>query len=244
MSVWARNHLWPARLLIVTCHLLLITSAIITGLLLNDLAVFLPAITLPVFTILFLIGMFFYPGKDAKGLSKHLYYVRRKSCDGILAVSTFLMFVFTANHYDNPLENYSKLNAATLATSALPRDSIVKTYKTIPAFNASMKDENGKLLKWKERKKLMKEQLKGIKKATNISSAEKTMLAILTILVALALMYVVIALACGLACNGADGAALLVLIGGTAVVVFLSILVFRAIYRDRKTRRKIEGMPG
>jgi len=242
ISTWAKNNKWFARILVIICHILLNVIGIITGILLNDLAINIPAFALPLFIIVLLIGMIFYPKKSemSNQTSRNLFYIRRKRWDFMLAASTFLVILYMGNHFDNPLKNYPGIYAA---ASSLPGDSTVKSYKKIGEFSASLKDNDGKLLKWKERKKIMKEQLKGIKNAGDLSKGEKVALTIVSILVALGLLYVVAGLACGLACNGADAAAWLVLIGGTAVVALLLVIAMRAIHSNRKARRKLEGLP-
>jgi len=56
----------------------------------------------------------------------------------------------------------------------------------------------------------------------------------LAVIVALGLAALVGALACELSCNGSEGAALLVGIGGTALIIFLLIITIRAIKRGKK----------
>jgi len=245
ISTWAKNNKWFARILVITCHILLNVIGIITGILMNELDVNIPSAALPFFIIVFLIGIIFYPLKAEKRAQpdRHLNYTSRKRWDFMLAASTFLIILYIGNHFDNPLKNYSGIYAATSSASSLPGDTTIKSYKKIAGFNASLKDNDGKTLKWKERKKILKEQLKGIRKSGDLSKGEKVALTIVSILLALGLLYVVAALACGLACNGADAAAWLVLIGGTAVVALLLVIAMRAIYNNRKSRRKLEGLP-
>jgi hypothetical protein len=118
------------------------------------------------------------------------------------------------------------------------KDSISKNYKSIKDLNASMQDENGNMLKWKERKKLLKHQIREIKKANDPSKGEKVLLVILSILVALGLLYLVAALSCSIACSGSEAIALLVAIGGTAGVILLLIFVIRAIYGKRRKKKE------
>ena len=245
ISTWAKNNKWLARILVIICHILLNAIGIFTGVLMSDLDINIPVAALPFLIIVVLSSFIFYPRKSEKRnhIDRSVFYTQRKRWDFILAVSTFLITLYIGNHIDNRLKNHPGIYAAISSASSLPGDSTIKSYKKLADFNASLKDNNGKTLKWKERKKLMKEQLKGIRKSGDLSKGEKVALAILTVLLALGLMYVVAGLACGLACNGADAAAWLVLIGGTAVVILLSVIAIRAIYSNRKARRKMEGLP-
>lgn len=103
-----------------------------------------------------------------------------------------------------------------------------------------MKDENGKTLKWKGRKELLKKQIKGIKKSKETSDGSKVVLILLSVLVAMSLLYLVAAAACSLSCNGSDGAAILVGLGVTAAVVLLTLVVLRAINRKSKKEKPPE----
>jgi len=245
ISTWAKNNKWLARILVIVCHILLNAIGIITGILISDLGINIPVAALPFLIIVVLCSFIFYPRKPEKrnNIDKNVFYTQRKRWDFILAASTFLIILYIGNHFDNPLKNYSGIYAAVSSASSLPGDSTIKSYKKIADFNASLKDNDGKLLKWKERKKVLKEQLKGIRKSGDLSKGEKAALTIVSILLALGLLYVVAALACGLACNGADAAAWVVLIGGTAVVALILVIVMKAIYSNRKARRKLEGLP-
>ncbi|MEI9943660.1 MAG: hypothetical protein WDN26_05510, partial [Chitinophagaceae bacterium] len=123
----------------------------------------------------------------------------------------------------------------------LPKDSTLSTYKNVAAFTASMKDENGKTLKWKERKKLLKAQVKEIKKSKELSNGAKAGLIILSSIIALGLLALILGLACDLSCSGADGLAILVGVGGTALIVFLLVLTIRSITgKKRKRKQAIE----
>ena len=247
ISVWAKTHQWPARIIIILSFLLLTANGIITGMLLKDITVTIPAFALIALIITYGLAGIFYPKKTEKRrFSTAGYYRRQKTGDFLLAASTFGMIVCISNS-SNPAATYFPfLQAATNANTTLPGDSAVKNYKSLLTFSSSMKNEEGKMLKWKERKKLLKEQVKGIKKSTELTKGGKTFLIILSVLVALGLIYLVTALACNLSCNGAEGAAILVGIGGTAVVVFLLVLAIRRITGKKKkpVEKPGSGTPG
>ena len=236
ISLWAKNHKRLSRLIIVVSFILLTALGIATGILLTDIGVSIPSAVMLAFICTYFTGLVAYPAKYLKGkkLNAAAFYVRQKSCDVLLAASTFCMIVYFSNR---PAEifNYSTpLHAALPVSSKPPTDSTVKTYKTIAAFSASLKDENGKFLKWKEKKKLLKEQIRAVKKDNDMSAGAKVGLIFLSVLVALGLLYLVGALACGLSCNGSEGAAVAVMIGGVGLTVFLLIIVIRAILGRKK----------
>jgi hypothetical protein len=72
------------------------------------------------------------------------------------------------------------------------------------------------------------------------SGGEKAALIILSILVALALLYVVMALSCGIACSGSEGLALFVALLGTGLIVFLLVWVIKSINRKDRVKPKPE----
>lgn len=243
LSLWGKNNKILARIIIVTSFILLTALGIATGLLLTDVGVSISPAAMFVFFCLYFTGLVAYPAKSLRGkkLNAAAFYVRQKSCDFLLAGSTFCMIVYFSNR---PAEifNYSApLHAALPVSAKLPTDSTLKAYKTMAAFSAFLKDETGKSLKWKEKKKLLKEQIRAIKKDNDLSKGAKVGLIILSVLGALGLLYLVSALACNLSCGGSEGAATLVMIGGAALTVFLLIIVIRAILGRKKKPKNPEN---
>lgn len=243
LSLWGKDHKGSARIIIVVSFLLLTTLGIITGSLLTDVGVSISSATMLVFAFVYFAGIAAYPSKSLKGkkLSAAAFYVRQKSCDLLLAASTFCMIVYFSNQPGAVFDYSTPLNAAIPAATSFPKDSTVKTYKPISVFSASMKDENGKQLKWKERKKLLKEQLRAIKNSKDPSDGGKAALIILSVVVALGLLYLVAALACNISCNGSEGAAIVLAIGGTALVIFLLVIAIRAITGRKKKVKEETG---
>jgi hypothetical protein len=239
ISYWARRHKWHARILIILAFVLLNYVGLQLGFLLHDMKIAVRGFSF--FVILYFAGLVLYPFKFMRSwMSSSKYYVRQKLCDALLITSTFLMIVFIGNHSDETLF-MQEAQATVVVPSDLPKDSTIKSYKTIAAFAASMKDKNGKTLKWKERKKLLKEQIRAVKKADDLSKGAKTALIILSVLVAALLEMLVLGLACNLSCSGSDAAAIFVGLGGTALVIFLTILVIRGITNKKKNKSSTAG---
>jgi len=240
LSVWARDHKWSARFIIVTSFIGLNVLGVVTGVLLDSIGISIPATFMVLFVCAYCAGFIAYPSRSLKGkkLNAAAFYVRQKSCDIILAGSTFCMIVYLVNHPDRLFQYGPTLNAAVARSASLPKDSTVKTYKSIGAFSASMKDENGKPLKWKERKKLLKEQVKAIKNSNEPSKEGKVVLIILSVIAALLLIGLVASLACNLSCSGSDAAAVIVGVGGTALVIWLLIIMIRRITGEKKKKIK------
>jgi predicted membrane channel-forming protein YqfA (hemolysin III family) len=240
ISLWAKHHKWTARFIIIISFGLLNIAGITTGMLLDDLNITLPSIVLFFSITLYFAGILFYPLKaEKKKIDPSLFYIKQKSCDIILAASTFVLIVYIGNDRFRSLHYFPTLQAATSSKPVTPADSTFKTYKSLSAFSASLKDENGKSLKWKEKKKLLKEQVRAIKKSGSISKGGKVALIILSVIIALGLVGLVASLACSLSCNGSDAAAVLVGVGGTALVIFLLVLVLRSIAGKKRKKKAI-----
>ena len=241
ISYWAKKHKSQARIVIVASFIFLNTLAFFTGHFLNQLGiVFSPGILFGCFFI-FLIALIAYPLKkrNETKLNQLAYYHLQKSCDFILAASTFCIIVCLSNSPERLFQFYPQIKAFVITSPS--KDSTVKNYKSISDFYTSLIDGKGNSLKWKERKKLLKEQVREIKKDNNTSKGEKTALIILSALVAAGLLFLVAGLSCSLSCSGSDAAAAIVGIGGTALVIFLLVLAIRAINgKKRKDKMATE----
>ncbi len=237
ISIWAKRHPRSARITIFVFFVILNVLGFTTGMLLNDTGIYLPVFAIVFFICLYAAGFIAYPFKNIRGKYRMTAsgYIHQKTCDFLLAGSTFLMIVYFGNHREILFRYSLPFTQAIASSSTLPATSVAKpSYKSVSAFLRSMKDENGKLLSWKERKKLLKEQVRAIKKADELSNGAKTALIVLSVLVAAGLIYLVGVIACSLACNGSEAAAWIVAIGGTGLVIFLLILAIRSILSKKK----------
>jgi hypothetical protein len=163
LSIWAKNHKWKARIVMVIAWLMLTALAIIIGTTLTGLSIELPSTFLLISVALFLAAIFYYPLRSKKSFySTDIFYIKQKSCDMVLALCSFCLILYAANKPGTLFQHYGNLYAATVIEPSVLKDSTSKTYKSIKDFSASMKNEDGKMLKWKERKKLLKQQVKAI----------------------------------------------------------------------------------
>ena len=238
ISWWAKNHKLSARILIVVSFICLNALAFVTGQFLNQLGILFSQVFLFACFFIFLIAFTAYPLKKQKERNPKpsWYYPLQKSCDFILAASTFCMIVCLSNQPEKLFQFNPKIKA--FAITFPVKDSTVKHYKPIGEFNSSLKDGKGNQLKWKERKKLLKVQVREIKKDNDLSKGGKIALIIFSVFAALGLLYVVAALSCSLSCSGSDAAAAIVGVGGTVLVIFLLVWGIRAI-TGKKRKRKL-----
>ena len=240
LSLWAKGHIRAARILIVISFILLTALGISTGRLLSETGISISSATLIIFVLIYFTGLIAYPARSLKNkkLNSIAFYFRQKSCDMVLAAATFCMIAGISNRPENMFSFSMPLNAAISSSFSFPKDSTVKSFKSIADFKASLKDENGNSLKWKEKKQLLKEQIRGIKKDKSLKNGSKAGLIILSVIVALGILSLIAALACNLSCSGSEGAAILVMIGGAGLVVFLFILTLKAINGKKKSGKK------
>ena len=235
LSFWAREHKWPSRFIIVFSFIAMNLLAIITGSLFNDLNINFSTWFLVLSILVFGIVWLKYPKKRQDRSSTYAF---KKTCDAILIGTTFLMFMYFGNRQTTPFDSQI-LFASSVSNSSLPKDS-TKTIKSVEEFRKSLYNESGKSLKWKERKKLLKQQVKAIKKDKEMSDGGKVGLIILCVLLALVLAYGVAALSCSLSCSGSEGAATVVAILGLAGIVLLTFFVIRSITRKSKKEKPKE----
>ena len=174
LSRWVKTHQWPARIILVVSLLLMNAAGIVIGLLLKDLGISIPSFIFLSVIVIYFAAIILYPAtSQKKKVGFNRFYSRQKTCDALLAATAFCMFMCISNDA-TPFKTYfSNAQLASASTPLHSSDSAKNNYKSLPAFSKSLKGENGKLLNWKERKKLLKTQVKAIKKSKGGSDGEK-----------------------------------------------------------------------
>lgn len=240
ISVWARHNQFQARIVIIISWILLTLIGIYIGITLKEMNSIMPKSILAISIIGYLIIFLIYPFKGQRKTKTIIsFYVWQKTCDMVVAVASFLIVICVANNPKILFSGYQIAFAVNMEKMLTPSDSIHTTYKSIKEFSLAMKGKDGRLLSWKERKKLLKTQVHEIRKADGISKNNKGLLIFLSVIVALGLLVLLGAAACSLSCNGSDAAAAIVGIGGTIVLVWLLILVIRKI-NGKSKKKKID----
>ena len=140
------------------------------------------------------------------------------------------MIVYGANHFDRFGFNSSAISAAIPVYRSVPVDSSTRNFNSIDAFKASLKNRDGKTLKWKERRNLVNTQLKEIRRSDDLPLGAKIALTIACVIVAPGLSTLLAAAACNLSCSGSEALAIVVSLGGAVVIILLLVWAFRAIY--------------
>ena len=239
LSLWARKNPRKARLIIIVSHLLILLLAWFTGREISALSDELPGYLKIIFVLVFIIAAIIYPVKSKPGY----LYAKQKTCDFLLALSTFGMVTGIAASGEISFGSLSPLYAST--PSAINNN---KKDPTAEQILASLKHRDKSSLTRAEKRILKTEFKKQLKIWTfakitgNKEEGSKAGLVILAIIGAVGLFFLVASLSCSLSCNGSDAAAIVVLLLGTAAIVLGLLAVLRAIKKKkRKPENKTEG---
>ncbi len=237
VSCWARDHKGLTWVLIA---LFSVVYAILAGYL--GVGFYFEDIGIPLAVqyaglVLFIVGSFFYPLRSfTSGLFRHTYW-RQKTCDLIVMFSALLMIATLSNHYPSTVDDMSLDHGISTTEHSGVVPLVVewghmKGKETLKTWLRNHKKEMRRSLK--AMKKKYKEE--GNKKGVRFS---QVLLMILTLGGAFLLLSLVAALSCSLSCDGNDGAAAVVVIGGAGLIIWLSVIAFKAILRMHKV---IEGV--
>lgn len=226
VSIWAHEHKWAARI-----------SIAVSWILLGVVAVFLGSIVLSndgFYSILFfytalaasLIAMCLYPLKKDKKRIRH-FYLQQKSCDFILATSTFLFMIvgcvpsnqFTASF--QPFQSSLAIQPATNSASIVVKPAKAHRLSTKSAI------------------KSIKENIREIKKSfKDLSKGWQIVLVVLSILVAAGLLLLLAAASCSISCSGSGALAIVVMVAGSALIIFALVRVIRRITKGKRIRKE------
>lgn len=237
ISFWAKNHLLQSRLLIIGIHISLFAIGLFTGKLLNEVNVILPHAYF-ISCIIITLGLWvWYPSKTTTGV--HASYIRRKLFDVSLGAVTFLMILYLGNNR----EYFFTASQSALATRIVPRsgDTAIGNNPLIKKFIESINGKDLSQLSRREKIKLIKKQLKQVENDEGSTKTEKTLLIILSILIALALLFGLGALSCSIACAGSGALAIIVAAGGTFLIIFFLIKIIKRISNPPPKKETIEN---
>ena len=214
ISLWARDHAWTSRFLIV---LVIYPLLNLTGLFLGDLLeslniVFSSSWTYILsFVIIFL--FLFYPGRKESAYKNYRF---RKTMDFLLVVSTFLCILLSGNQ---------------LAAG--------KQIGLIPASHAAeIQPAHTTTADKPEKKKSLKKKIQALrKKYRDLDTGAKIALTLLAVVVFVGLAYLLGVLSCSIACSGAEGGAYVVFFLGLGGLIFGLVKVLKLIHKGPKKKR-------
>ncbi len=229
ISLWASKHPWQSRFLIVLIYLALNFIGLVAGDVLFSSHLIIPADSIYVTSIIFLLAILLYPQKK----NKHRYtnfYKRQKLTDFILASTSFLLIISFGNHYNttHPLTNSPFHSLYAIANSPVP--ATVLPFKHFTKEKPVIKKKKG----IKNLKQKLRDNIRLLRKEYKSSTnGEKTALIVLAILVAAGLLLLLAALACNISCAGSEGAAVVVALLGTGLIIFLLVRVIKRLKRGK-----------
>jgi hypothetical protein len=235
LSIWAFRHAIAARLVIIFSQLML---AILAVLLANQLAIL--DIHFPLWWMylgfaLFFISWFAY-SRIRRGSAWR--FAKQKTLDFLLAALGFFLVTLLADQLNQPYYSSSAINAATFVKDP-PAYKNPEAQKLLDAF------KSGEKTKFSAREKRIirqefKYQLKKFalnKMAGDTADAKQIALIILTCIAAVGLLWLIGSLACEVSCSGSDAGAVVIVVIGTAAVVWGTIAIIKAINRGAKKRQ-------
>jgi len=230
LSLWGFRHKWTARVLIVLSYLLLNCLALVLGDILFSYDIQVSGFIVYALAAVYLTVFLVYPFRKHRKQYKN-YYRFQKTCDAILIATSFLLVISAANQRHTPnspfhfpaVQAVVPMDLQPAKVTALEKKSKVKSL---------VKSFKGKLSSTLQK-------IKAYYKSRSLGG--QIALIFLAVVLAAALLYLVLALSCSIACAGSDGAAVLVAVLGTGLVVFAFVRALRGI--RRKYRREQDGEP-
>lgn len=235
ISFWAKRYVWPSRIIIIISHILLTIIAIYWGVQSFKVGFNLNESLLYALILLYFSLYFIYPTTRSKTILKNTHTVRLW-LHSVMALCSFMM-VFS---YTNVKMQPTTIGSASAAVSI--KIDKEKRYKSSEAERLINSYKNGEVKKFtrtdrkvlREELKYQFQKLKEAKKAGQKAEGSDALKIIITILVALLLLFGVASLSCNLSCSGNDGAAVAVLVLGIAAIIFGVIMIFRG-----KNKKKV-----
>lgn len=238
ISFWAKNHVWESRLLIILFYILLNCIGIFVGRLLSELDVLLTGSFFTLCTIITLFLWIYYPVKKSTGKVRKLSaYSTRKLFDFSLITVTFLMIIYIGNHWEYLSIKVENANATKIIRTT--KDSAFENSILIKSFISSIKNTDVNKLSQREKIRIIKKQVKKIDEQKEMSKEGKIALIALSVIVAIGLLYGVAFLSCSISCGGSQALAIIVAVGGLALVLFLLIKVIKRISKGPSKKKEV-----
>lgn len=242
LSKWAKINPKSSRIIIAFSHLLVVINAVCFGILLFICNWGESKWLLAVIANLFFISYIFYPEKNEKKNQYIPSYVRQKVHDFSLVIFYSVVITFGVNNF--LMQNNNDNNLVRQPTAEFivykPKSENQTSDRKKPKFE--VKENN------KELRKQIKDEFQELKielKRQNDKGGViglKILLTLLTIGVALLLVYLIAALSCSLSCSGQEGLAFVVLILGWGGIIWLGIIAIKNIFRKIGKRKNVSNI--
>jgi len=235
LSIWAKQHLFQARLFLIFGQTLLVVVAFLMGAIFSSPPFFSSEILRFIGLSLFFMGLILYPIKHTRWTFLPHSYLRQKCIDGLLICSSLFLFFGMGQEF---MEEQSPELIGVTQTKTWRAEFVVHSRTTNISPKASKKATRKQ--KRLERKQLRKDLKRLIKqKKEGLTNVQKALLIIGVLLLASFLGAVVAILSCNIACSGMEGMAYVVLFGGGALVTTLAVLAIRRIIGRGKKMKEL-----
>jgi hypothetical protein len=223
ISFWAAMNPWTTRFLFAGVQIALATAGVMLGERLAENSIYFSDLSRDVLLGTFLTSSIFYPVKHTSiKFFKHSY-LKQKGFDLALAISGFMLMVNAGN---DPGMRASFTNLVSFKGHE---------QQTVNMLN-DHSQASKQLVYCQSNKQVQDEQTVPQHKAT--SKGTKIIYTILVVLAALVLGMLLAAAACELSCNGLTGLAVLVGIGGVALVLGLTVWAIKSIWHPKQKKIK------
>lgn len=230
LSIWGKRNPVLARLIIVLCHVIVISLGITFGIFTFFEEFQIPKEFLLLLIIIFSCAYLFYPNRKVKNWLFQYSWSKRFKHDIIMALCYFSILAISVNQFAfQPLVQVISQPEVRLMSANPWVTPVIYSKKEIKKESRS-KIRLGKA----EIKKQIKAFKAEWKEQTDKQVPLKILLILLTLVLAAGAFAAVGSLSCQLSCGGQEGAAIIVAVGGTAAIIVLSVIAIRAIVRIGK----------
>ncbi len=248
ITVWAAKNRKFALVIMVFLHLILIVNGILTGKFLFESGIIFDSYIKYVVFASFLFAAFFYPIKAPEG-SLFRYdrdtrifkysFIRHKSLDLMITVSTFIFIIFiTNNFYADKLQTPWFITETQATEVYIDNNSEVINSELISEIsdNTQINSEQGDKRRFSVLKdrKVKKQIAKQLKKKNKTSDGGLIGAIILIMLISLAATFGLFVLSCYIMCSGFELLGGILLFGGFAGLLALSIFFVKKLVIKRE----------
>lgn len=232
ISYWAKENIRMARSIIVGSFLLMTMLALFTGWSVAGLGIELPEWLFYAAVASFCWVFMDYPFRVSSqhGQHRRRSFFKRKAYDMIAATTGYLMLVQVANHYSFYEDSAFRMFGGS-ATYGM---------ETFPVIHGGEKGQSkieGKAAGWlKDKKARIKTHLALLRKLDKKKDSAKAALAFLAIVGGVALLILIALLSCEISCSGSETLGMIVLIGGSALVILGVTMIILRIYKGKRSK--------
>lgn len=228
ISLWAHRHRPYAITLIVVLKIAFVFLALSAGILLRQQQVILPGTASYVCVGMMILLYLYYPHFAKK-------YRSRKRMEMAFLFFSFWGAAFWSNQFNPTLQSSSPVFASVhpIKVKKPTAQQIIESLKY--RHKSSLTRVEKRILK--KELKIQAKQYVSAKLSGDKEKARKTWLTLAVIVGALGILYLLAALTCTIACNGADGAAIAVAIIGFAGIIWGTIALIRRINKKKKEKQ-------